>query len=461
MSLSIWHILGILLTLALMSAVGIYSGKKVSNAADFNSGGGETGAGIVAGTLLGTIVGGAATVGTAQLAFIYGMSAWWFTLGAGIGFLIMAFTFLKPMRAKDEATISAMVGKEFGKTTGLLASCLCLLGMFLSIISNHIAGAALVTSLVSVSNLVAGLVIVALMVFYVVFGGVWGTGLGGVVKTILLCVSAIAAGGYVLLHTGDTGLFGVGALPTEPYANLFGRGFGIDVGACLSVIFGVLTTQTYVQAVLTGRNLKVARGGALIAAFITPLIGLGGVLIGLFMRLHHPEIEASEAFPLFILDYLPGVLGGVALAALLIAVLGTGAGLALGISTVINNDILSKIPSVKKKMQNENTSLLVSRGIIVSVFLLALLISLGDLGNVILDYAFMSMGLRAGVLFLPLCCALWLPGKVKNTWVSLGIVLGPIGIFIGHFADLPFDSLFIGMILAAICCFIGYKVQKK
>ena len=45
---------------------------------------------VVAGVIMGTLVGGSSTVGTAQLAFQFGMSAWWYTLGAGISCLILA-----------------------------------------------------------------------------------------------------------------------------------------------------------------------------------------------------------------------------------------------------------------------------------------------------------------------------------------------------------------------------------
>ena len=53
-------------------------------------GGGKIGFGVVAGLIMGTLVGGSSTVGTAQLAYNYGMSAWWFTLGGGIACLVLA-----------------------------------------------------------------------------------------------------------------------------------------------------------------------------------------------------------------------------------------------------------------------------------------------------------------------------------------------------------------------------------
>ena len=63
------HIIGIILTLLLITLVGIYSGRKVKTSSDFSVGGKKAGSGIVAGTIMGTLVGGSSTIGTAQLAF--------------------------------------------------------------------------------------------------------------------------------------------------------------------------------------------------------------------------------------------------------------------------------------------------------------------------------------------------------------------------------------------------------
>lgn len=85
------HVIGIVITFGIILFVSIYSGSKVKSSSDFSVGGKKARRGIVAGTIMGTLVGGASTVGTAQLAFLFGFSAWWFTLGAGIGCLILGF----------------------------------------------------------------------------------------------------------------------------------------------------------------------------------------------------------------------------------------------------------------------------------------------------------------------------------------------------------------------------------
>jgi SSS family solute:Na+ symporter len=80
---SSFHIIGSIITLSLIIFTGIYTGRKVKDAKDFSTGGYNAGAALVSGTIIGTLVGGSSTIGTAQLAFTNGLSAWWFTLGKG------------------------------------------------------------------------------------------------------------------------------------------------------------------------------------------------------------------------------------------------------------------------------------------------------------------------------------------------------------------------------------------
>lgn len=81
MTISFWTLIGLVFTIAIIITIGSLSGKKVKNANDFATGGGKAGYWIVCGAIMGTLVSGQSTVGTAQLAFTYGISAWWFTLG--------------------------------------------------------------------------------------------------------------------------------------------------------------------------------------------------------------------------------------------------------------------------------------------------------------------------------------------------------------------------------------------
>jgi SSS family solute:Na+ symporter len=82
----------------------VLSGKKVKSANDFITSNKKASSWLVTGTITGVLVGGASTIGTTQLAFKCGMSAWWFTLGEGIACLLLFFL-IKPLKESGVQTI--------------------------------------------------------------------------------------------------------------------------------------------------------------------------------------------------------------------------------------------------------------------------------------------------------------------------------------------------------------------
>ena len=163
MTLSIAHIIGILAVLALIIGIGIYSGRKVSDASDFTSGGGKTGPWVVAGTIMGTLVSGQATVGTTQLAYSFGMSAWWFTLGSGIGCLVLALGYTGRMRHSGAKTLVGVIIHEYGAQSGYLASVLSSIGIFVSVIAQMLSATALLTSVLPISMFSAAVISAVIM----------------------------------------------------------------------------------------------------------------------------------------------------------------------------------------------------------------------------------------------------------------------------------------------------------
>ena len=177
---------GVIGTVALILALSVYSGTKMRR------GNPKNGIAVTAGIIMGTLVGGSATVGTAQLAYTYGMSAWWFTLGGGISCLVLALCFARPLRHNGGRTLIGIVQKEFGPTAGLCASVLNTLGTFLNVISQMIAASAVLAVLFPKMGLPLELIISTLfMILYVVIGGRKGAGMVGILKLVLLYVAMI------------------------------------------------------------------------------------------------------------------------------------------------------------------------------------------------------------------------------------------------------------------------------
>lgn len=486
MSISIYHILGIILSIALIEIVGILSSKKVKTADDFNRAGGKAGTWVVCGTIMGTLIGGQSTVGTAQLAFTYGISAWWFTLGAALGCVFLAICYVVPLRRSDSTTLLEVVSKEYGKKAEVLGSVLCSLGMFVSIVAQILSASALLMTLFPMKFYFAAAISCLIMMVYVVFGGLWSAGIGGIVKLILLCISTLGGGIIVLsLTDGYHGLMTAieetqnNTSIQEQYNNLLARGAAKDIGSCLSVILGVLATQSYAQGIWAAKTDSVARRGAMISAILTIPIGAACVLIGLYMRGHYvtaEEMEAfvaggatipdnigimattAQAFPLFITHCMPEFLGGIVLGTLLITIIIGGSGLTLGSSTILVRDVFMKInPSLKESSKN----LKVSRLTIIGILLMSVFVAATFSGTFINDLGFLSMGLRATAVFIPLTLALFLPRRVKSQWILASIIAGTAALIVAQFIQFPVDGIFVGLGVGTLCCLMGVRRRRK
>lgn len=262
------------------------------------------------------------------------------------------------------------------------------------------------------------------------------------------------------------------------YTNAFARGFLKDAGSALSLLLGVLSTQTYAQAIWSGKSHSAARRGALLSAFLIPPIGIACILIGLFMRSHcitADELAAltqagaavpdsllvftssAQVFPAFIVHYMPSLFGGMVLGTLIITVVGGGAGLSLGVSTILVKDIINKI----RQAGSDAQQLIVTRITIVAVLLSAMLIALVVPGAIINDFGFLSMGLRGTVVFLPMSAALFLKGRIAPRWALASILLGPITVLAGNFVALPCDPLFPGVAVSFLLLAGGYFAESR
>jgi SSS family solute:Na+ symporter len=450
--LSATHIISMMITLLVVICLGIYSLHRVKSAADFAVGGRAISAPLVASTITGTLVGGASTVGTAQLAFNYGFSAWWFTLGAGIACLVLGLFLAKPLRESGAATGPSFLMGVYGGQVGLLASIFSSLGIFLNIISQILASVALLTSMFNLDPFIAAVISVFLVIVYVIFGGMWGAGLVGFLKTFLLYFTMVVVG--ILAYKMGGGICGYrSTFEPFPWFSLFGRGFGTDLAAAFSMLVGVLSTQTYLQAMFSGRNVQASRNGALISGVIIPPIGIAGILVGLYMRTHFPGINPVEALPVFILKYLPQWAGGIAIATLLVSVIGTGAGLVLGVSTMMSHDIYKKIiapeASDEKVLRFSRVSIMVTAA-------LTLLFVMGNMNSLILKWSFLSMGLRGTTICFPLLGAIFIRKFIKPKAGILAVGLAPLGCVLwAIFGPESIEPLYIGMAISLLILIIG------
>ena len=491
------HIIGILLTVSVLLAVSILSGRKVKDARSFTTGG-RAGSWMVCGAILGTLVGGQSTIGTAQLAFSFGLSAWWFTIGAALGALVLGLVYAAPLRRSGCSTLMEIVKKQYGRRAETVGSILFLVGIFISITSQLLSSSAMISSLFGASTtlaLVIGAVLIAAMVLS---GGIKSAGAGGIVKLVLLYISSLAAG-VAVWKIGD-GLTGIresiDAIYETPqlaamnditcaedihrrYGTFLARGPLKDIGGCLSLTLGVVCTQTYAQGIWSAATTRKAKRGAVYCAALIPLIGAACTLVGMYMRGHYvtaselaalqaagcqlPEgigvLENSlQAFPTFILAHLPAWLGGIALGAMLINILGCGSGLVLGAATILTRDVYGNILTALKR--TSRVSLLAqTRLSILLLLLLGVVAAHFVQGSFLNDLGFLSLGLRAAALLLPLSFALWLPGRFTPRAVTASMIAGTITMLAAGMLKMPADPMYYGLFASTAVMLFGLKCK--
>ncbi len=490
------HILGVLLTVGALLIVSWWSGRRVNDAKSFITGG-TSGTWLVGGALLGTMAGGQSTIGTAQLAFCYGISAWWFTLGAAIGSLLLGYVYSGPLRRSGCTTLLEVVRNEYGRKAETLGSVLCMVGIFISIVSQVLSSGAMISSFFSIPMLGASVLGAVLIMLFVFFGGIRSAGASGIVKLILLYFSSLAAGivvwhiagGFTGLRDGVESIYQQASLSKlnnlsdiesihQRYGSLVARGVMKDLGGCLSLVLGVVSTQTYAQCIWSASANSHARRGSLICAICLPVIGAACTMVGIYMRGHYvtaSELTAmqqagevlpagigviensAQAFPAFILRHLPSWLGGIMLGTLLINILGCGSGLSLGVATILVRDVYSNLQRGAARW----SQLVQMRLSIVVVLIIAVVVALLCNNSFINDLGFLSLGLRAVSILFPISFALWLPGRFKPRQVLLAMPIGVIAMLAAKLLSLPGDAVYYGLTIELLVILFHSRLKPS
>lgn len=449
-----WFLAAFLVTLGGMLWIAVAGSGRVASGSDFSLAGRRAGPWKVSGAIMGTLVGGASTVGTVQLAFLFGLSAWWFTLGAGLACLLLGLFLAAPLRRSEVETIPQFIARFHGERVRKAASLFSALGMFIHIVAQLLAGSAILSTLFGLS-LRQGALAAALLVALVTWrGGMPGAGTLGLVKLCFLYLAMVGAGVAAFGHSGGIAGLRQGFAPF-PWFSLFGYGTAQGVSDLVSMLVGVISTQTYLQAVFSARDAGAARRGALISAVLIPPLGLFGIAVGLFMRQSAPAIDSARALPLFLLEHMPPLFAGLAFAALLIAVVGTASGLTLGVGTTLKSDLFARRGDGARELR-------FARGLTLATVALALALVLANLGSAIMQWSFLSMGLRGATLCLPLLAGIFLGARTSARGGALSVVLAPLCVSAAGLLDFTLvPPLFLGLAVSLGAFALGFAWDRR
>lgn len=459
--------------LALFFAAGLVLGSRGPKK-DYSLGGRKAGAAGVTGILLGSLVGGASTVGTVQMAYSYGMTAWWFALGGGIGCLLLGLRFAVPLRRSRITTIADYLGASYGggrcgRGIAFAATAASSLGTFISICAQFLSCIALLRGVLPLSAPAAAVVAALSIWGFVAFGGMKSFAKLGEAKIALLFVTLVACACAALGWGGFSAMRQ--NLAFQPWFNPFGRGFVPELGYLASMIVGVFTTQIYIQSFAAAKNLHAARRGAFASALLMPPMGLLGTAVGLSVRAQGIEIQPDRVLSWFIMDSFPPLIGGLLWGGVVITVVGCAAGLMLGIATNISKNMIPRERLAQYASRAGNRGLaaalakaaaaLSEKTLVALMTAVAALIGTVTTGSMILEWSFVSMGLRGAGSFIPFVAAVLKPGLLPPVWALCSCCGGLAAMLAWAAARMPGDPLFAGLAVSAAFAAFGALSGKK
>lgn len=377
-----------------MILIGIHSSKKIRTKGDFFVAGKQGNLWQITGSLLATILGSSAILGTADLALTQGWAASWLLICASAGLFMLVPVSMR-VRRQGNYTLPQMIGDFYGREAKMISSMIIAIA-WIGIIAAQIIGAAKILS--GFTGLGYGV-------------GVWGSGvvfifytlIGGQISVLKtdLYQSFLIIGGILL-----TALYLLFKEPVPlhqmtPLKFPFNEGFHpFDLVVLLltySTTFAV--GPDIYSRIFCAQDEQIARKSVLISAVVLIPFSLCITFLGVFAAWKFPEIQQHNGSALIpvMLHTLPEWGGGILIAALLSAVMSSGSTALLTSSTIIG-DPVSK--GLEKQHSMRNTKI-----IILIIGLLSIILALNV--HSIIQSLLIALTIFSGAFIVPTIAGLF------------------------------------------------------
>ena len=442
-SAAIWFVLFLAVSLAITA----WAARRTRSTSDFLAAGHQVTAGQNALALTGDFVAATGFLGSAGLVALTGFDGWIYSIAGMVGWPLMAFLLAEPLRNMGRYTFTDVLATRLGSRSirgvSALAS-LCFVLMFL--IMQLVGAGGLVRLLFGLSYPVAVVATGAIMLSYVLIGGMLATTWVQIIKCVLLMVTAFVLGGLVLAEQGFdlAAVFAAGVARSSPA--VLGPGGGVPgplefFSLAISTALGVASFPHILMRFYTVPDARTARRSLL---FASGLIGLNMLLIlvlgfGAMGLLGGAAIRAADrggnmALPLLAERLggtsLLGVVGAVAFATILAAV----CGLAITGAAALSHDLWTGV--VRRGRSRPGEQLLTARIATALICVAGVVLALAFEGQNIAFLSGLSSAIAASANFPALVLAIYWPrlttaGTITGMLAGLGstivlIILSPV-----------------------------------
>jgi SSS family solute:Na+ symporter len=409
---------------------------------------------LVAGRNLGVLVcaivvaaewlGGLSTIGVSEKAFdTKSLQPILYNISTAIGMLILGFTLAKYYRKKKVHTVSEMIESIFGKKARTVSAIAFLIAFITLAYVELTTFSHVLAPIFQINWIWAVFIGASITTLYMYIGGMHALTIVAIINLVVryvgigiaLVVGFMAIGNMSVLSEK---LIAAGA-PSN-YYNPFSMGWNAAFSLILGGILGGMAAQASIQPIFAAKNPVTAKRAAILSALFIAPFGIMTAYLGLMARsgiFIDPSkiVDAKEVLPTLLMtpSFIHPILGGIAIAAILAAILSTIGPVNFAIVTIATKDIYHGI--INKKASDEKI-LKIARRLIILVNFITIPMAIFIHGAV-LDAGYFSYAIRAiGAIVILL-------GIYKLNWISQYAV---------RFA-------FIGGTLAIVFSLIARKVE--
>jgi len=394
--------------------IGVYSAFQVKKPDDYYVAGKRAGWFPVSGSLLATILGGSAVLGTIELSQTVGWPALWFLFSAAAGLFVLV-PVSKYVRRYGNFTLPELLGNFYGKKAEVIASVIIPLAWFGIVAAQIIAAAKILTGLHSITYQQAALISGSVFILYTLLGGQWSILKTDTLQSVLIIVGLAAMLFFIFTDPEKQ--------VSQPlnFKAIFNDKFSFVDLLILLVTYSVtfVVGPDIYSRIFCARNENTASKSVLIVALILIPVSFGLTYLGVFSQ------NSGEGIVAFAEHLLPGWAYGLFLAALLSAVMSSADTTLLTSSIILSELITGNL--------NRKNSLLLARYLIIAIGILSLIIALYVTS--IIQALLLALTFFSGAFVVPTLLGL-LQIKVNKKNVAFALISGGSIALIGKLLSL-------------------------
>lgn len=465
----------ILLYMAATVAIGLFASRKKAEEKqsndDFLMASKSLGPVVLAGTLFAANTGGASTTGIATNVFQYGLSAAWYVIAGGIGFVLVSF--IAPYFRRAQAnTVPEIISKRYGKASHIFTAITSILALFMATGAQIIATASIINVVTGFDFKTAAIVSTIVVIIYTMVGGFKSVTAANLMHVLFITVGMTIAM-LVMVNSKEVGGFGALFKKAEAMKSVSGANMDMlsmtKIGA--TTIIGYIamyfmtfpTGQEIVQTYCSAKDGKSAKLGSILAGVVSAAYAIVPAIIGLlaYVCIDGYALGGSQknALAQATITFAPAIIAGIVLAAIVAATMSSAAGNMIGTATMFTNDIF--VPYINKGVKEDKKEIWISKIAMLVVGGVGLFIAL-EASNVI-SVMMGAFALRSAGPFAAFICGIFYKNVTRNAgFISIvaGTVVAAIWIYILN-TPWGLNAMVPGGIVAFIVIFAVSAIERS